>query len=309
MKPTQFAAAGLALALSGCVGGSGDEGAPSDEIAEAGRRLGGLAEPGFTADEFAAGMETVAERANTLVLSDLVYFTEIAGLPASFRLSSNCTGDRCVQIEPFFDDTFEVSIEDIRTGDGVIDTLNPNPVGELHGVRTAHVRAFDRLQSGDSISLRGYGAWIEHGTFLVTVGAVEGGDFMGATIVSSMSFGDSPNTIPDFAASWNGIVAGVDTSETDTAGNFVQGKARIDLGTRLGETIVDVAFSGLHDLETGEGRDPLRWEDIVVTADGFTDGASIDGRFYGPDHEEAGGVFERGDLLGAFGATKEEQAQ
>ena len=202
-----------------------------------------------------------------------------------------------------------MTIEDMRADDGAVGTLSPKPIGERHGVRTAHVRASDRLETGDAVSLRGYGGWMEHGAFLVTLGAVADGEFGGATIVSSTSFGDSPNTVPDVEASWNGIVAGVDMSETDTAGNFVQGQARIDLELQSGEAVVDVAFTELFDLETEESRASLHWEDLTVTADGFSNGSSIDGRFYGPHHEEAGGVFERGDLLGAFGATKEEQSQ
>ena len=310
MKKVHFAVVGLVVALSGCGGGDGgDGGSPSDAIAEAGRRLGGLSEPGFTADEIAAGFETVADDANTLVLSDLVYFTEVVGLPSDFRLTSQCAADRCVQTEPFFDETFEVTVEDMRAADGAVGTVNPKPIGERHGVRTAHVRASDRLESGDAISLRGYGAWMEHSAFLVTSGLVEGGDFDNSTIVSSMSLGDSPSTVPGIAATWNGLVAGVDVSSADTAGNLVQGQARIVLEFLRGAPVVDVAFTELYDLETEESRERLSWGNVAVTADGFSDGRSIDGRFYGPNHEEAGGVFERDDLLGAFGATKEEPSE
>jgi len=38
---------------------------------------------------------------------------------------------------------------------------------------------------------------------------------------------------------------------------------------------------------------------------GWQDDASmIEGRFYGSDHQEVGGIFERNQLTGAFGASR-----
>ena len=61
-----------------------------------------------------------------------------------------------------------------------------------------------------------------------------------------------------------------------------RGRRRIDLELLHGQAVVDVAFTELFDLETEESRASLHWEDVAVTADGFSDGSSIDGRFYGP---------------------------
>ena len=310
MKPIQFAAAGLVVALAGCGGGSGGDGGDSSEaIAEAGRRLGGLSAPGFTAEEFAAGMEMAANDANTLVLSGLVFLHENERLPPDLRLSTRCAEDRCVYIEPILGTESEVTLDDVRADAATVSTLSAIPIGERQGVRVAHARGTDRLNIGVAISPEGYGAWMEHGAFLVTVAPVEDGDFEGARIVSSMSVGDSPNEAPDIAAVWNGIVAAVDIGESETSENLVQGQARIELELQSGEAVVDVAFTELFDLETEESRGSLHWEDVAFTEDGFKDGRSIDGRFYGPNHEATGGVFERGDLLGAFGATKEEQSE
>ncbi len=33
--------------------------------------------------------------------------------------------------------------------------------------------------------------------------------------------------------------------------------------------------------------------------------SGLDGRFYGPSHEEAGGVFERGGIVGAFSLNRQ----
>ena len=49
------------------------------------------------------------------------------------------------------------------------------------------------------------------------------------------------------------------------------------------------------------------WTGIPVIDGGFAtgaDGDSIEARFYGPNHEEVGGIFERDEILGSFGATR-----
>ena len=54
--------------------------------------------------------------------------------------------------------------------------------------------------------------------------------------------------------------------------------------------------------------DDMNWEDIPLTSGSFQSGSGSDqisGQFYGPNHEEVGGVFERNQILGAFGAKRE----
>lgn len=43
----------------------------------------------------------------------------------------------------------------------------------------------------------------------------------------------------------------------------------------------------------------IRLQDVLIREGGFRDD-DLDGRFYGPNHEEAGGVFERDGIAGAF---------
>ena len=48
------------------------------------------------------------------------------------------------------------------------------------------------------------------------------------------------------------------------------------------------------------------WNGLDVRSGAFTDNYTIGGSFYGPDHEEAGGVFDRGPITGTFGAKRED---
>jgi len=52
------------------------------------------------------------------------------------------------------------------------------------------------------------------------------------------------------------------------------------------------------------------WEDLSLTDGAFQSGSStnrVQGRFYGPNHEEVGGAFERNQVLDAFGAARQSQ--
>ena len=68
---------------------------------------------------------------------------------------------------------------------------------------------------------------------------------------------------------------------------------------------VDVALTGIAD-SGGRARADLRWNDIPLANGAFRSNTagSIEGRFYGNDHREVGGILERDRLLGAFGASR-----
>ena len=75
----------------------------------------------------------------------------------------------------------------------------------------------------------------------------------------------------------------------------------------LANPSVEVAFTSIRDLGTGDARDDMTWSGIPLADGRFGSGSagdSIEGAFYGPDHQEAGGVFERGRVFGAFGAKR-----
>ena len=57
-------------------------------------------------------------------------------------------------------------------------------------------------------------------------------------------------------------------------------------------------------LEGNVVRPDIRWNDLPLN-DGKFGSESIQGAFYGPNHEEVGGVFSRDGALGAFGGTRE----
>ncbi len=86
----------------------------------------------------------------------------------------------------------------------------------------------------------------------------------------------------------------------------LEGDAAIGIDD-LARPEADIAFTGIVDAAGGSRAD-MRWEDISVARGGFEasdGGGSIEGRFYGSDREEVGGIFDRSGIVGAFGAAKE----
>ncbi|MDE0386795.1 MAG: hypothetical protein OXI22_23135 [Defluviicoccus sp.] len=69
---------------------------------------------------------------------------------------------------------------------------------------------------------------------------------------------------------------------------------------------VDVALTGIRDAG-GRARTDLRWRDISMVRGHFRvrdNAGSVEGRFFGPDHNEVGGIFRRDRLVGAFGGSR-----
>ncbi len=115
----------------------------------------------------------------------------------------------------------------------------------------------------------------------------------------NLSFGERTGTAPSGNATWEGVMLGhtrhgsVQPLQDDAILNF-----------KLDAMAIDVFFSKIKNLTTRDDFPDLRFDDVAVSKGAFTnrtDTAHIAGRFYGPAHEEVGGVFTYPTALGAFG--------
>ena len=124
----------------------------------------------------------------------------------------------------------------------------------------------------------------------------------------SMSIGDATGTNPASiteSATWSGVMLGRDM---DPASGFarIRGNADITIADFMNPR-VNVDFTRIKDLNTNRSRDNMNWSGIPLHGGGFktgSDGNSIQGKFYGPNHEEIGGIFERDRVIGAFGTKR-----
>ena len=168
---------------------------------------------------------------------------------------------------------------------------------EIHGLDGVSL-AIGFRETG-SESYLGYGGWIDHSMFSLAVRALEG-EFR----ADAYSLGVESATNPvSGSATWNGPVIGVDTTVFGRGRTF-RGFAEINVDVAEGD--VDVAFTGMRfHLEGNVLRPNITWSDLPLI-DGKFGSDSIQGVFYGPNHEEVGGVFSRDGALGAFGGVREQ---
>jgi len=123
--------------------------------------------------------------------------------------------------------------------------------------------------------------------------------------VTMMVEGTRSGTSPaSGSAVWTGGVRAYSEGEVDFEGNSVttylpvRGVSRLEVDFE--NVTVDVDFTGF-----GNGQADMSWSDLDVDSGDFGSGiTSIDGSFYGTDHEGAAGTFTRDGLAGVFGAIR-----
>ena len=143
-----------------------------------------------------------------------------------------------------------------------------------------------------------YGGWLEHSMFYLTVSDADSGFHADA-----YSLGAATGTNPvSGSGTWIGSVIGVDTHVIGR-GRAIGGKAEINVD--FADADVDVAFTFMtYHLEGNINHPDITWDNLPLDAGEFGSD-TIHGVFYGPNHEEVGGVFRRDGLLGAFGGSRE----
>ena len=145
--------------------------------------------------------------------------------------------------------------------------------------------------AGEATTYTSLGAWTYLSPGVVEV-AAEG--LQGR--LAALSGRTYANSLPVMgSATWEGTMVAL-----DSANRPVRGGARL--------TIPDLARPAVDVELTPVGHAVLTWDALRVTNGGFaaraSESDSIRGAFYGPAAQEVGGVFERNQLLGAFGATR-----
>lgn len=124
------------------------------------------------------------------------------------------------------------------------------------------------------------GAFLEHSVFGLTGG-------------EAVAFGDFRDTVPTGIGrvEWRGQVVAV-----DALGNVSRGTSVVDIDDLAAPDVTVVLF-GL--------PSALAWTDVPLDSGSFdAEDGSMRGGFFGPAQDEAGGVFERAGLTGAFGGTR-----
>ena len=253
-------------------------------------------------------------------MTDDQYFAVVDNEVQDWRYRTACVDDLCFHVsdQGRLPDTVLsefVRRDNLGRGAGAF-----TPVGERHDVRLATFSGEGSAVPNGHFDAESYGGWLEHSTFALVGIDYIGGDFDGYGEFYSYSIGSASGSLPSGSATWTGVVVGTDLcTYCETFGNIVQGDARIGFefseGVPLfniepGTPLFDVAFTSLRDINAGTRLSDIRWDDLRVVGDSFSQpknsfGDYLHGQLYGPNHEEVGGVFEHGDISGAFGGKRQ----
>ena len=167
-------------------------------------------------------------------------------------------------------------------------------------------------------SYRAFAGWMDHSLFLIETprgGAAPRHPYYRAHAAGNVT-GTDPNLAGGGTATWSGVMWGLlmtspDLSEPDA---FVQGDASVTVSSPRGNAglMVDVEFTNIRHESTGAPLEDMRWDGLPLRSGSFgivpasADDADtsrhpasygISGRFYGPNHEEAGGLFGRREVM------------
>lgn len=299
----------LASALAACGGGGGGGGSASAptlsnipwvvNAAAARQAVTGSQALTLTHAEAVQKIQAIQGDSNTLLTGDFLQ----SGLPLPPRFSPNCSGTICTYT--ILGRSVSVSISNAVQ----FDLFEIQPVMMHNGVSIAQLRARDDAGTDDQSETLTYGGWLEHNAFAVEVLSSPSVASPREALIGTYSYGNSPGTNPadvtGRTATWKGAVVGADLSTTPQT-NAIHGTATVEVD--FSSSNVDVTFSNLIDLNSpGRSLANMGWTDLPLSGGKFSDGSGanqIRGSFYGPSHEEVGGVFERNQILGAFGAVR-----
>ena len=191
------------------------------------------------------------------------------------------------------------------------------------------MRSYRQERLNDPVSYRAFGAWTDHGFFIVETSLSEQNrEFT----YNTYWLGDASDTAPVIgvsgSASWSGIMTGVTDGSSGDGGAFVHGNADLTVTglAARNKTSVTVAFTDIAREDNGASLADMVWQGLPLQGRSFgTDdvwfreadrgyarrasfGAqaegSLFGHVYGPNGEEVGGLFHRDNIAGAFAAKR-----
>ena len=247
----------------------------------------------------------------------------------SFRTFTACDGTVCgvsptpegvqdaivhASADPSFDfgsSHFAARLEDSLKLNRETRTVNGVTLVEGYGLRFAE-RPF---------SAKFFGVWLDDGAFFVNETTLTVRDERGqrdglGTVFDASALGvandAAPTPVQGMSATWTGMMIGADVSDTVTRGQFLGGDATLVIDD-LAHPDVDVVFSNVWDLETGArlaDRMIAPWQDIPLANSSFGSKPAgsddyIQGRFVGENHAGVVGIFERSNVVGSFGGSRQ----
>ncbi|MCY4038882.1 MAG: hypothetical protein OXF09_05440, partial [Hyphomicrobiales bacterium] len=152
----------------------------------------------------------------------------------------------------------------------------------------------------DVLEYQSYGGWLTNSAFSVDMLTIDYGSREDSILVG-LSYGDNTGSRPTVTASYNGAMIGINKND----GGVVQGGVTIDVSVTSNSA--NISFDGIVNINNGNTVGQMLWS-VPINTDGTfssTTGGDIDGAFFGANHVEVGGTFNRDRIIGSFGARKQ----
>ena len=250
--------------------------------------------------EVVGGIAEVLAKSDTLMVSDVLV---VEGTPSLTEYECITETNTCTRTSvPLFEppDTLQELVPVTANPD-----VERSDIRKYNGIDVAEYSS-TATRDGVEWTTSHLGAWLDYSAFETSIARAIKPDNVNAMAAYSLSFGQRNDTAPQGGnnVTWEGIMLG--HTRGQDAVHALQGEATIYF--QLDAMTVDVSLSNITIVESGAERPPIPFSDIPVSNGAFTNRtatAHIAGRFYGPAHEEVGGVFTHPTALGAFGARQE----
>ena len=248
--------------------------------------------------EVVTGIAEVLAKSDTLMVSDVLSVERTPSLTQyeCITQTNTCTRTGVPLFEPV--DTLEQLVAVTANPD-----VERSDIRKYNGIDVAEY-SVTATRRGVEWTTSHYGAWLDYSAFETSIASAMKPDNVNVLAAYNISFGQRTDTAPQGNATWEGMMLG--HTRGQDAIHALQGEATIDF--KFDAMTVDVSFSNVTFVESGEDGPGVAFSDVPVSNGAFTNRtatAHIAGRFYGPAHEEVGGVFTYPTALGAFGARKQ----
>ena len=271
-----------ACILGACMGGGGSSRVP--EV------------PPPTPEELAIqDYVRIASNANLLLSTDRINW--VPGRTEPERVSVECKGLYCSVGYTLFlraNKVFRLLPEETS----VLPDTNGINTGVEHVVGSFH-------------DLHSYAGWMEHSFFASTVVLYKHDTDPDQGVIQTYGTiaGNATNTNPETEATWTGFATARDHNIATDLESVVTGDASISVSISE-QVLANVYLTGMTNTTTGQAYADMIYENMPVTDGQFSryhaDDDRLSGVFYGPDHEEVGGVFDHPEgLVGAYGGDRD----
>ncbi len=248
--------------------------------------------------EVVGGIAEVLAKSDTLMVSDVL---SVEGTPSLTEYECITETNTCTRTStPLFEPAGTLA-------ELITVTANPDversDIRRYNGIDLAEY-SVTATRDGVEWTTSHYGAWLDYSAFETTIARATKPDNVNVLAAYNISFGQRTGTAPQGNATWEGIMLG--HTRGQDAVHALQGDATIDFS--LDAMTVDVSLSNITVVGSGEDRPGVEFSGVPVSDGTFTNRtatAHIAGRFYGPAHEEVGGVFTYPTALGAFGGRQQ----